>query len=253
LTAARKIFWFARWLAAGAGVAAATYGAYVAVAWLRYGHVAPAANADESDPLLDRFMPTYDVVERHQVHVSAAAAITFAVASEMDLFGSLPIRTIFGAREWIMGSTPDAVRRPRAFLDLVKSIGWGLLAERSGQEIVMGAVTQPWLADVVFRPLPPHEFAAFTEPGYVKIAWTLRVDPVGDVASVFRTETRVATTDPIARAKFRRYWSFASPGILLVRRLLLTPLKVEAERRARALRSSSTESRLCRIPGRRMA
>ena len=115
----------------------------------------------------------------------------------------------------------------------------------------MGAVTQPWLADVVFRPLPPHEFGAFTEPGYVKIAWTLRVDSVSDVASVFRTETRVATTDPIARAKFRRYWSFASPGILLVRRLLLTPLKVEAERRARALRSSSTDSRMCRIPCRR--
>jgi hypothetical protein len=236
MTASRRIRWFARWLAAGAGLAAATYGAYVVVTWLRYGHVAPPATADEADSLLDRFMPAYDVVERQQVRVAAPAAITFASASEMDLFQSLPIRAIFQGREWIMGSTHDATRRPPAFLALVKSIGWGVLAERPGQEIVMGAVTQPWLADVVFRPLPPDEFAAFNQPGYVKIAWTLRADPIGDAGSMFRTETRVAPTDPIARAKFRRYWSLVSPGIILIRRLTLGPLKAEAERRARLLR-----------------
>ena len=44
------------------------------------------------------------------------------------------------------------------------AIGWGVLAEVPGREIVMGAVTQPWLADVVFRPIPPEEFASFHEP-----------------------------------------------------------------------------------------
>ena len=150
--------------------------------WLRYGQVAPG-DGGGADPLLDRFMPAYDVVERHQVRVTAPAAITFASASEMDLFQSLPIRAIVRGREWIMGSTPDATTRPQAFLALVTSIGWGVLAERPGEELVMGAVTQPWLADVVFRPLPPDEFAAFNQPGYVKIAWTLRADPVGDAGS----------------------------------------------------------------------
>ena len=96
----------------------------------------------------------------------------------------------------------------------------------------MGAVTQPWMADVVFRAVPPERFADFDEPDYVKIVWTLRADPIGDAESVFRTETRVATTDPTARAKFRRYWSFASPGIILIRWMSLRPLKAEAERRA---------------------
>jgi hypothetical protein len=231
MTASRRVRWFARWLATGAGLAAASYGAYVGVTWLRYDHLAPPATADDADPLLDRFMPAYDVVERHQVRVAAPAAITFAAASEMDLFQPLPIRAIFRAREWTMGSTHDATRRPRAFLALARSIGWGVLAERPGQEIVMGAVTQPWMADVVFRPLPPDEFAAFNQPGYVKIAWTLRADPLGDASSVFRTETRVAPTDPVARAKFRTYWSFVSPGILLIRLLVLNPIKAEAERR----------------------
>jgi hypothetical protein len=114
-----------------------------------------------------------------------------------------------------------------------------LLADIPGREIVMGAVTQPWKADVVFRPLAPEEFAGFDEPDFVKIAWTLRADPLGAAESIFRTETRVVTTDPGARAKFRRYWAFASPGIILIRWASLRPLKMEAERRFRAVPESS--------------
>ena len=94
------------------------------------------------------------------------------------------------------------------------ALGWGVLAEIPGREIVVGAVTRPWMAQVVFRALPPDEFARFHEPGYVKIVWTLRADPIGADESVFRTETRAAATDPSARIKFRRYWSFFSPGIV---------------------------------------
>jgi hypothetical protein len=67
----------------------------------------------------------------------------------------------------------------------------------------------------------------------VKIAWTLRADPIDATTSVFRTETRVAATDPTSRAKFRRYWAFLSPGLILIRWISLGPLKAEAERRAR--------------------
>jgi len=99
----------------------------------------------------------------------------------------------------------------------------------------MGAVTQPWNAKVIFRPLTPDEFVAFNEPGYVKIVWTLRADPVGPAGSIFRHETRVTTTDTAARAKFRRYWSCFSPGIKLIRWLLLPSVRTEAERRAEKL------------------
>jgi len=182
----------ARWLAAGAALAAAGYASWAAYSWLTYGHPRRPAPGDDRDSLLDRFMPYYDVAERHRVNVDAAAAVTFEAAR-------------------------------------------GVLAEVPGREIVMGALTQPWLANVVFRALPPSEFKSFNEPGYVKIVWTLRADAIGAAHSIFRTETRVSTTDPVARAKFRRYWSLASPGIILIRRLTLKPLKADAERRARAL------------------
>jgi hypothetical protein len=58
---------------------------------------------------------------------------------------------------------------------------------------------------------------------------------------VFRTETRATTTDPVSRAKFRRYWAFLSPGIILIRRMSLGLVKREAERRAREATSRREE------------
>ncbi len=97
---------------------------------------------------------------------------------------------------------------------------------------------------MVFRSLPPDEFAAFREPGFVKIVTTFRADPVGRAESIFRTETRAATTDPTARAKFRRYWSFLSPGIILIRWVSLAAVRAEAEQKPRAPRLSSAPTDL---------
>ncbi len=222
-----------RWLAAGIGAAAASYAAYVATTWYRYGRSTDRADGKDRDALLDRFMPAYEVAERHHVRIAAPAAITFEAATQMYLQQSPIVRAIFKARERIMRSRPAPEPQARGFLAQMRDIGWGVLAEIPGREVVMGAVTQPWKADVVFRPLPPDEFAAFREPDHVKIVWTLRADPLGAADSIFRTETRVVTTDAAARAKFRRYWAFASPGIILIRWALLGPLKTEAERRTR--------------------
>lgn len=230
----RRIASAGRWLAAGVGLAAASYAAYVTTTWYRYGHVSHHAGGDDRDALLDQFMPTYEVAERHHVRIAAPAEITLQAAAEMDLQHSVIVRGIFKAREWIMRSREPRDHDSRAFLAQMRAIGWGVLAEIPGREIVMGAVTQPWMADVVFRPLPPGDFVAFHEPDYVKIAWTLRADPLGPAESIFRTETRVVATDPTARAKFRRYWSFLSPGIIVIRWMTLRPLKADAERRSRA-------------------
>jgi hypothetical protein len=148
-------------------------------------------------------------------HVAAPADVTLAAACEADVMQSPLIRAIFRTRELVLGSQPDKAERPRGIVAFTKSIGWGRLADVPGREIVMGAVTQPWNPDVVFRPLTAEAFATFNEPDYVKIVWTLRADPIGHGESVFRHETRVITTDSTARAKFRRYWAIFSPGIKL--------------------------------------
>jgi hypothetical protein len=222
---------FGRWLAAGVGVTAVAYAATAAAAWYRYGKVGRRTGGTERDALLDAFMPEYDIVERHRIQVRAPATVTFRAASEMDLEASPIIRAILRTREFVMGAHPTRRTASQPLLSAMRAMGWGVLAEIPGREIVMGAVTQPWQADVVFRSLPAAEFAAFAEPGFVKIVWTLRADPVDESTSIFRTETRATPTDSLSRARFRRYWSFVSPGIVAIRWLLLRPVKRDAERR----------------------
>jgi hypothetical protein len=137
-------------------------------------------------------MPEYEIGERHHIPVSAPAEITFAAATDLNLNlnQSAMIRAIFKTRELFLRARPDGEARPRALLAQMKALGWGLLAEIPEHEIVMGEATQPWMANVVMRALPPDQFAAFHEPGYVKIVWTLRADPMGSKESVAQGDAR---------------------------------------------------------------
>jgi len=222
-----------RGTAALLGAGAASYAAFVGAMWLRYGHP-DAPSEDEADPLLDAFMPNYDVAERHHVGVDAPAAVTFGALMDMDLEQSFLIRAIFKGREVLLGAEPDRKVRPRGLVAITKELGWVVLADVPGHEVVMGAVTRPWEPNVVFRGVPPEQFAAFNEPDYVKIVWTLRADAVSPHRSIARSETRVVATDAPARQKFRWYWSRFSAGILLIRQVSMRLVKREAERRAMA-------------------
>ena len=202
---------------------------YVGTTWSRYGN---PSRRRRQDPRLNRFMPTYEVREVHETRVAAPAEVTYAVAQELDMQESPLVKAIFTGREVLMGANPS-LRQAQSFLSEIIALGWRVLSEEPGRDLVMGAVTQPWKADVQFRGLLPEEFLGFNEPGYAKIAWTIVVEPTSETTSVFRTETRVATTDPDSRRRFRRYWSLVSPGVLLIRREMLRLVRREAERRVR--------------------
>jgi hypothetical protein len=218
-------------VASGAGAAALIGLAYVGTTWARYGKV---ARRGPPDPVLDHFMPAYEVREVHETRVGAPADVTYAVALELDLQQSPVVRAIFRGRELLMGASADAQRQSQSFLSEIFAIGWRELQQQPHRYLAIGAVTQPWLANVRFRGLPPEEFAAFQDPGYAKIVVSVVAEPIGRTESFFRTETRVMTTDADSRSRFRRYWSFVSPGVLLIRREMLRLVRQEAERRMHA-------------------
>jgi hypothetical protein len=218
-------------MGAGAGAVALLGLGYAGVTWYRYGKV---ARSGRRDPLVDGFMPKYEVREVHQTRVDAPAEVTFGVAYDLDLRRSTIVRAIFTGRELLMGGERSKGEHAGGFLTEVLALGWCILAEEPGRELVIGTVTQPWKVNVEFLGLLPDAFAAFKEPGYAKIIWTFAVKPQGEKASLFSTETRVVTTDPESRSRFRRYWSVFSPGILLIRYETLRLVRREAERLAAA-------------------
>jgi hypothetical protein len=121
-------------------------------------------------------------------------------------------------------------------------MGWAVLSSTPQREIILGTVTQPWNRNVVFHALPLEEFVAFHEPGFVKILVTIGAHSIDSTTSTFRVGTYVATTDPVARARFRRYWAVFSPGILLIRTFTLNAVKHEAERCYRVLASRAVSA-----------
>jgi len=219
-------------------VAGAAYATLAVICWWRYGQ--EKCQGDKSvDSGLERFLPECEVRERHCIQVAAPAATTFVAICGMRLEESAIVRSIFHVREIFLGAGPERNKTPLlGLVEQAKLWGWGVLAEDAGREIVFGAVTQPWLARPVFHALSPAEFAAFHEPGFAKIGWTLRIDPVDAGTSMACTETRVATTDEGSRAKFRRYWALVRPGVVLIRLVSLRFVKKSAEASARKLEFS---------------
>ncbi len=148
--------------------------------------------------LLDRYLPQYDVTETHAIVVDADTDLAWQAVRRSDLSRFAVIR------EW------------------------------PGHEIVFGAVVQPWKAVTGDEPAPqvePGRFAAFDTPGYVKVAFNIRVEPYGSGRALITTETRTAATDPASLRRFARYWALIGPFSALIRRLALRIVKSEAERR----------------------
>jgi hypothetical protein len=218
--------------AIGAGLAA--FAGYYAVKWVRYGQV--DLGRHPGDTLIDQFIPHPEVDEYHSIDVAAPGPATLEVTKGLDLQSALLIRAIFFLRAVpaLLRGEPFRPEGSRGILDETLGQGFRVLAEDAGREIVIGAYCEPWRQEVVFRPLPPEEFAAFDEPGYVKIAVSLAAEPLDAQASRFVTRTRAIATDAEARRRFRRYWSRMSAGIILIRWFFLPLLKKRAERQAGA-------------------
>ena len=70
-------------IAGGLGLAAASYVTWVVTAW--YHGRAPAPRHDELDPLLEDLLPEYEVVERHQIRVAATPDVALAAAAEANI------------------------------------------------------------------------------------------------------------------------------------------------------------------------
>lgn len=219
-------------VATGAAAAAVSLGSYVALAWLRYGR--PRADRRPRDDLLDRFLPDPDVDEYHSVTVHAPAALTYAVARDLDLMGPPVVKAVFWLRALptLLRGRPFRPGGPRGLVEETLALGWGVLAEVPDRQLVVGSYTQPWHQEVTFHALAPEEFRAFAEPAQVKIVWTLAVEPLGADACRFVTRTRALPTDDEARRLFRRYWAPMSTGIVLIRRVVVPAVRREAERRA---------------------
>lgn len=191
--------------------------------------VAPAAVGNP----LDSFIPEWTTRERFSLPVDAPAERVFQAAMDLD-WNRLPlVRAIFRLREIVMRVGKTEQPAWAGLPDQARRLGWGVMVEEPGRLFLAGGYCQPWKGDVVFHPLTADNFRAFAEPGQVKIAFTIHVEPLGPARCRLSTETRTLATDPESERRFRRYWRWARFGIYSIRWLLLPAIRREATGRPR--------------------
>jgi hypothetical protein len=168
---------------------------------------------------LDEVLPEYRFAERHEVRADVAPERLLAAARAVTLAELPLVRLLFRLRG--LGHGLDAAA---TILDAMGAEGFEALAEEPGRELVVAAVGRPWSLRGGLR--RGEDFATFAEPGWAKMALSIRVEADGRLV----TETRVHLTDAAAARRFRPYWLVVRPFSGLVRRLWLRA----AVRRARA-------------------
>jgi hypothetical protein len=197
------------------------------------------ADSDQAaSTVLDRLLPTFQAVERHSVTVAASAerawaALTQVTTGELRLFRLLMGVRVLPGR--LLGSPRARFEADEPLLGWAVRSGFTILGEDARQELVVGAIGQPWrlAGGRGMAVVDGNDFAAFDQAGYAKMAANFRLDPIaGGRAIQLRTETRVACTDPISARRFARYWRLVRPASGAIRRSWLAAIKRRAERRA---------------------
>jgi hypothetical protein len=186
--------------------------------------------------LLDLYLPRYDATQVVELKVDAPPAETYAAMREADLRDPV-INALFAFRElssrlvrrW-RRLPPRSRRGPMTFARITTDEPcWTLLAENPGEELVVGSVGKFWQRDYGGRPVSAEQFVPFNTPGYAKLALGIGVRPAKSGGSILRYEARTATTDEVARQKFRRYWWLIRPGVAVVMRRALNRIRRAAE------------------------
>jgi hypothetical protein len=186
--------------------------------------------------VLDRLMPTFQAAERHSATIAASADQVWAVLSQVTVGELRLFRLLMGLRVlpgWLLG-------RPRVRFDADESLlGWAvrfgftILGQDAPRELVVGAIGQPWrlVGGRGIAVAGGHDFAAFDQAGYAKMAANFRLAPFAVGRAVqLSTETRVACTDAASARRFARYWWLIRPASSAIRRSWLAAIKRRAER-----------------------
>ncbi len=184
--------------------------------------------------LLDDTLPVYDVAARYRTEVCAGPVAVYHALWHADIGASRLIRLLL----WLRGIPGRFGRRhhptlaSRRFHTLrdVLGLGFGVVAERPGNEVVLGTVGRFWRMVGELRAAAPVDFRAPLATGLARAAWSFRAIDVGRGRTELSTETRVQCADPGTRRRFRVYWAMIAPASGWIRHDMLRVVRHTAER-----------------------
>jgi hypothetical protein len=194
--------------------------------------------------MLDELIPTPRLLEVDHAELAAPPERVWQLLRHGDLAKSPLVRALFAVRtlpDRLRAKPVDTAVRIDDLNSTVEKPGFQVLAEEPPREFAVGAIGKVWHLEIPFVHVAnAKEYAEFSDPGFVKVAWAIRVLPWGERASRVEFEVRVDATDDDSWQKFKRYFRLIGPGSHFIRRTVLTALvrelgTPEAEEDRRAL------------------
>jgi hypothetical protein len=172
-------------------------------------------------PLIDDWLPEFDVGERHDVAVSLEPERALELALSSPAAPDRIVRALISARG--MRARDETIERFFAAHGFV-------VLDRTSAQWVAGAVGAVWRRQGGLVRLDDAEaWHASSVPGTIKGAVDFRAERIPG-GSRLTTETRVKAVDDQARRAFRFYWLAIGPFSALIRRRWLRAIQETARR-----------------------
>lgn len=178
--------------------------------------------------MLDPLIATPRLIEIDHVDLAATPERVWKLVRHGDLARSPLIHALFALRalpERVQGRHRATTLRIDDLRSTPEQPGFQVLLERAPLGFAVGAIGKVWHGEIPFVHVrDASEYAAFSEPDFVKVAWAIRLIPLGAQDTRLELEVRVDATDEAAWSKFQRYFLVIGPGSRLIRRTLLSGL-----------------------------
>ena len=185
---------------------------------------------------LDRLIPNPGLVEIDRVDLAAPPGLVWERVRHAGLAHAPATRALFALRTLFDRASRHSAPAGLKLDDLRSSPeqpGFQVLIDEPPTEVAVGAIGKVWRLRIPFVHVPTaQDFLACAAPGCVKVAWALRVSPLGTGGTHVELEVRVAATDQPSWRKFRRYFRLIGPGSRFIRRSLFATLANEYGRPA---------------------
>jgi hypothetical protein len=181
---------------------------------------------------LDDILPMPNLLEIDEVDLAMSPGQAWELIRHGDMGRSPITRALFAVRA-IPGRLAGHGDEPRTIRidDLTSSVahpGFQVLHDEPRKEVVVGAIGKVWQADIPFIHVASAEdFAAFYEPGFIRVAWAIQLAPRGETDTHLTFELRVDATDDASWKKFRTYFAGIGRASRFIRRSFLASLARE--------------------------
>jgi hypothetical protein len=169
--------------------------------------------------LIEDYLPVYHFKESHSIKLVSPNDNLYKKMLECDFSKSLIIRLLYKVR---------GIPTKLCTIEDITQMGFLKLAEKPGEEIIFGMVTDSPMFKRCQSNLSPSDFITKSDTSIIKAVINFNVKYQNLSNYIVSTETRIWCGSKRMKSKFKLYWFFVKPFSQIIRRNMLKQIKLQS-------------------------